>query len=315
MIIPAIWHRRRETTEFNNLSKSPWLYGYWLVSAGVWVLVFLVGLYCWKKDSHHESEEELNFREPLLQSQHNVSRKPFYIVPMPVQPKREQIIPLLQPTAKINVSRVCVQPKASKYFSMSYENMLVTSKCSRNCFPFDNCVKKTLSAEVGGTLYPSSNTASELKARKNRIKISEKIPCIRNPNLDIIHEQPKWCKTLPAQLSQNDFTWDHGDVPWVHKSNEKTFSSSIKALNESSNDVTENSSSQDPHENFKMSCAVNSDHADLSEEVVDANQDDLQYLGVECKTEYYQLTPTGSLSSSSPHETSLESINKSMNNS
>ena len=53
-LCPIIWRRRQELAVVNSAWNSPWLYGYWLVSAFIWALLSLTAIFCCKSSKQSD---------------------------------------------------------------------------------------------------------------------------------------------------------------------------------------------------------------------------------------------------------------------
>lgn len=138
IVCPLLWRKFPAVGVNNRAWNSPWLYGYWLAAAGVWIFVYIAATYCCKgKNNQQNDEDYMKSTEKLLPtSQTFKTSTPFHITSLPVQPKREEgEIPtgssIQQHIRGIDISYAYVQPKSSL-------KSMPPSRPSENEFTWDN---------------------------------------------------------------------------------------------------------------------------------------------------------------------------------
>ena len=129
LILHLLPCRREQTTSSPGCtSSSMWLYGYWLGTACISILVFSVAVCCWKRKRKHSKEDILDSSEFLLSPKCSVDPLPLRLIPVAIQPKRDESeIVHVQSYMEVNaVSHVHVQPPflSSKVeFSWDFEGI------------------------------------------------------------------------------------------------------------------------------------------------------------------------------------------------
>jgi len=135
ILCPLLWRKYPVVGINNRAWNSPWLYGYWLTAAGVWIFVYIADKCCYKKGKNLENDEDfLRSAEKLLPSKSFKTSTPFRITSLPAQPKRDKSeIPgsIQQHIRGIDISYAYVQPKSSL-------KTMPPSRPSENEFTWDN---------------------------------------------------------------------------------------------------------------------------------------------------------------------------------
>ena len=135
ILCPLFWHKYSVVGINNGVWNNPWLYGYWLAAAGVWIFVYIVATYCCKGGKLQNDEDHSKSTEKLLPTQSFKTSTPFHITSLPVQPKREKgEIPgsiIEKHIRGIDISYTYVQPRSSI-------KSMPPSRPSENEFTWDN---------------------------------------------------------------------------------------------------------------------------------------------------------------------------------
>lgn len=136
ILCPFLWRKYPAVGINNRAWNSPWLYGYWLTAAGVWISVYIADKYCCKREKNLEDDEDSlrSTEKLLLPSQSFKTSTPFRVTPLAVQPKREESeIPgsIEQHIRGIDITYAYVQPKSSL-------KTMPPSRPSENEFTWDN---------------------------------------------------------------------------------------------------------------------------------------------------------------------------------
>ncbi|XP_032792968.2 uncharacterized protein LOC116929736 [Daphnia magna] len=118
---------------------------------------------------------------------------------------------------------------------------------------------------------------------------------IREMDVSFVQVQPMPFRTMPASRpSELDFTWDHEDIQWLIESNETTDPTNLGSFGStiSLESLTERVRIESiPDQNIELKSP--SCDSPLSPDSENGDHD-YAFLGVEHRTDYYQLTPTGS---------------------
>ncbi len=102
-----------------------------------------------------------------------------------------------------------------------------------------------------------------------------------------VHVQPSTLRTMPtSRPSENEFMWDHESVPWL-TGNTETLTEELAVENI-------------PQEDLEIDFEITSPKRKNSQFSENGDQSqDFGFLGIECRSDFYQITPTGSIHSSS----------------
>ncbi|XP_059353354.1 uncharacterized protein LOC132088419 [Daphnia carinata] len=149
---------------------------------------------------------------------------------------------------------------------------LLSSQHSKNSVPF--CI----------TPLPVQPKKEEREVPSFKGRISE-------VDVSFVQVQPMPLKTMPASRpSELDFTWDNEDIQWLIEGNETTDPTNLDSLGTIS---LESLTGRVRIEEIPALIASPTSHSPLSPGSENADKD-YAFLGVEQRTDYYQLTPTGS---------------------
>lgn len=115
------------------------------------------------------------------------------------------------------------------------------------------------------------------KMEKEVIPLQKQI--INGVDISCTQDQPTLMTIPSSRPSESEFTWDHEEISWLRENAETTFSSHRKSIPE-------------PHIEMILdkSSLASSPQEPESEDL----QQDFEFLGIEYRADYYQLTPTGS---------------------